>query len=176
MQKYNRKLINIFLRYSIILIASFGNLSLFYFLFTKPTIFVSKAIFSILGETTTIGSYIIFRKFVLEIAPACVAGAAYFFLFFLAFSFQYNSLSRLKLIIYLWGTFFIVNVLRIVFLGLLLGTSFFNSIHLIFWEFLSTIFLILIWFSAVKLFKIREIPVYNDLLIVKNSKNSKTKK
>ena len=174
MDKTTKKLLGIFSRYILVLLLALGNLFVFYKVFTRPTIFFSKLILSLFGETTGIGVYIIFRETLLEIAPACVAGAAYYLLFVLSLSVPMNLQKRIKLLVYCFGVFFVVNVLRIASMGLLLQTPFFDSVHMLLWNFFSTIFLISIWFSAVKIFKIKEIPIYTDFLSIVKSKKAKT--
>ncbi len=64
-----------------------------------------------------------------------------------------------------FSAFLLVNLLRIFILSLMFinGSSFFDITHRLFWYFLSTVFVIVIWFTEVKLFKIKEIPFYTDL-------------
>ena len=55
-----------------------------------------------------------------------------------------------------------------------LGFSFFDITHKVFWYFISTIFVVGIWFIEIKIFKIKEIPFYSDLnLLYKNIFNKK---
>ena len=64
--------------------------------------------------------------------------------------------------------FLIINILRIFFLSLLFisGSSWFDFTHELFWYLVSIVFVVGIWFTEVKLFKIKEIPFYSDLKLL----------
>lgn len=170
-----RKILNLFARYIIVLSVALGNLFLFYKIFTKPTIYLSYLFLSFFKETIILENLIIFGGSLLNIANACIAGSAYYFLFILSMSIPLNFSRRVKLILFSFFTFFIVNVLRIVLMAFLIESLYFQQIHFFLWHFFSTIFVVLIWLSAVKILKIKEIPFYTDYLSIKNSKNSKTR-
>ncbi len=172
----NKTAFNIFSRYLIIALAGLGNLFIFYKLFSFPTLHLSASILSLFRETIVLENYIIFGDSLLEVARACVAGSAYYLLFALAFAIPLSFYKRIKLILFCFATFFIVNVLRIVLMALILETPFFEGIHLFLWHIFSTIFLILVWFCAIKLFKIKEIPIYTDFLTIKKAYNPNTRK
>lgn len=58
------------------------------------------------------------------------------------------------------------------------GSTFFDFTHKIFWFLGSTLFVVIIWFLEVKIFKIKDIPIYTDLkFLYKDSllKNKKSK-
>jgi hypothetical protein len=66
-------------------------------------------------------------------------------------------------------------------MSLIANTSYFVSTHLLLWYFISLFFVVGIWFLVVKIFSIKDIPIYSDLVFliekIKNSKrNSKNKK
>ena len=73
--------------------------------------------------------------------------------------------KRLKMILFLFGIFLTVNIIRIVLLSLLFIKSpyAFDFTHWVTWYIMSVAFVIVIWFGSVKLFKIKEITVYSDL-------------
>jgi exosortase/archaeosortase family protein len=106
----------------------------------------------------------LFRGSAISLVEACIGGSAYFLLFLLVLSTADISIfKRLKVLAFSFVSFLALNVLRIVLMALLIGTEYFPQIHLLFWYFISIVFVVLIWFSAVKLFKISSIPVYSDL-------------
>jgi len=78
--------------------------------------------------------------------------------------------KRILLFLFSSVVFLFINVIRI-FLSVLIldkSTGLFSAVHMGFW-FLSIVFVILIWFLSIKLFKINEKPVYTDLkFILKN--------
>ncbi len=174
--KQNRVLFKILSRYSLVLLLGLENLYLFYNLLSFPTIYVSNKILSFLGESSFVDNYIIFNDAPLQIANACVSGAAYYFLFFLSMSIPLIFPKRIKVIFYSWGLFYVSNVIRIVFMALILQESYFNLVHLSLWHIFSTILVIVIWFSAVKIFKVKEIPIYTDYSTIKKTYKALTKK
>lgn len=148
------KIKGIFLRYLIIILAGLGNLWIFYFLFTPIT---SILVFSLTNQN-------------IELIPACIAGAAYYLLFILAMSVQKLTIKRRILtILFLFLSFLILNVLRIVFLASIIDSPLFDILHKIFWYALSTIFVVGLWIIAVKIFKIKSIPIYDDFITIKNA-------
>lgn len=171
-----RKVYDIFIRYIIIGLFGLGNLIVFYNLFTFPTLFISKSILSLFGEAIFADNFILFNDSLLEVANSCVSGSAYYLLFILSMSIPLGFVKRISVILYSFLSFFILNVFRIVFMGLIANTILFDTVHIIFWQILSTIFVIMIWFSAVKLFRLEGIPFYTDFLCIKKTKNSKTRK
>ncbi|MEK6819697.1 MAG: pacearchaeosortase, partial [Nanoarchaeota archaeon] len=101
----------------------------------------------------------------IEIIKACIAGSAYYLLLVLNLSTpNINFQKRTKMIFIAFSVLLIMNVLRIVFLSAIFleGLPFFVLAHQFFWYFLSTVFVVAIWFSEVKLFKIKEMPFYSD--------------
>lgn len=100
----------------------------------------------------------------IQIVSACVAGSAYLLLLILNLTVPLNTITRIKSILLSMVLLFIVNVIRIVFLTYLLVIDFpyFDFTHKFFWYFLSTIFVIIIWILTIKLFKIKDVPVYTD--------------
>ena len=67
------------------------------------------------------------------------------------------------MVVLAFGIFYVINVLRIFLMVLLLDSSWFDFTHKLFWYVGSILIVIWIWFSEVKLFKIKEIPFYSDL-------------
>lgn len=172
-----RQIYELVFRYLIIAISGSGNLSLFYFIFTPLTFFSCYWIFSIFGETFLLGNIILFNGSAINLVEACIAGSAYFLLFILILSTADIPLfKRLKVLIFSFMSLLFLNIVRICIMGLLIGTKYFSLVHLFFWYFLSIVFVVLIWFSAVKIFKIKSIPVYSDLkLIIKFIKKKNVK-
>ena len=72
--------------------------------------------------------------------------------------------KRLKSILFLFSTFLILNIIMILIFSFILesGYNSFDLAHEFTWYFTSTTLVVLIWFSNVKLFKIKKIPVYSD--------------
>ena len=105
---------------------------------------------------------------IIDLIPACIAGAAYYLLLILNLTTPMKLNKRLRSMLFLFATFLILNIIRIVIFSVLLanGYSYFDLAHKITWYFTSTALVVLIWFSNVKLFKIKQIPVYTDFKII----------
>lgn len=156
----------LFLRYSILLIVAIPNFYLFYLIFTPLTIYPVYFILDLLFNSSLIGNTLILSSKNIEIIEACVAGSAYYFLLFLNLSTPIIKIKkRIKIILSSFLILLIVNILRILLLAFLFiyNFKFFYIAHKIFWYFLSTLFVVFIWFFIVKKFKIKEIPFYSDL-------------
>jgi exosortase/archaeosortase family protein len=167
---------NIFIRYAITLLVAIPNLWLFYFILTPltiyPTYFLLKLTY---GLATLDGNMITLivnqEAFPIKIVASCVAGSAYYLLFILNMSLPKIKLNqRLKMISFAFLAFFAINILRIFTLSIIAvnGSSFFDITHTIFWYSLSTLFVVGIWFSQVRYFKIKEIPFYSDVKFLYN--------
>jgi hypothetical protein len=164
--KNNKKSILMFARYVLLLILAFGNLFIFYKLFTPLTVKLSFFILSLIYPSATIvQSTITFSGTIISLIPACIAGSAYYLLVILNLTTPMGFKTRLKSLVFLILTFCLVNVLRIVVFSTLAPNRFqyFNITHLLFWYVGSTILLVTIWFINVKIFKIKGIPVYSDI-------------
>ncbi|MBU2576805.1 MAG: pacearchaeosortase [Nanoarchaeota archaeon] len=181
MNNQSKKIIGLFARYlSLLLLGA----NLYFFrdkILTPLTIKASSGILSIFSPTTVADNIIRFKGIMIEIIPACVAASAFFLLLFLILSATEIKPGKRALIIILSTlTLFIINILRIVLLAGLARTSFFQLAHLFFWHLISTIFVVGIWFSMVKIFKIKSIPVYSDIMyfrsLIKPRKKSKRSK
>jgi len=159
----------ILLRYLILIILGIPNLYLFYLVFTpltvKPTFFLLSMIdpSSYIVEGTT--NVIFFKGYFASIIPACVAGAAYYLLLILNLTTPMSVKKRIGSIMFLLTSFLVLNLVRIFIFAMLLtkGYQYFDFTHNVTWYFGSTVLVILIWFSNVLIFRIRDIPIYSDL-------------
>ncbi len=166
--KSDRKFLFISLRYFLILILSLGNLAIFYKIFTPLTINFSVYFLSMIDKgTVLLGNIILFKTATIMIVPACIAGSAYFLLTILSLSVSEISITkRLGVLLFTLASFFTLNVARIVLFSNITNITLFNMIHLIGWYFLSIGFVILIWFSAVKIFRLKTYPIYTDFKFI----------
>jgi len=176
MKKDNNKLIFIILRYLVLILLAINSLWLFYFIFTPLTIYPILALLKLFSPAYLSSSLyngaevptIIFSSYSIQLVQSCIAGAAYYLLVALNLTTPMNLAKRIKSLSFILILFLFINILRISIFSLLLVNSFslFNTIHMIFWYFLSSIFIIAIWIAAIKLFNIKEIPVYSDLKFI----------
>ncbi len=175
--KENKKFLSIFLRYLLIILLAIPNFYIFYKIFTPLTIYSSYFLFNLFfNALLTPEKHILIKEITIQIIPACVAGAAYYLLFALNLSIpDIKTRTRIKSIIFSFFALFIINVLRIFFLGLLIINNYsgVEFLHKFTWYFLSTLFVVVIWFLTIKIFKIKEIPFYTDLKFIYNKSNLK---
>jgi exosortase/archaeosortase family protein len=170
---------DIVLRYFILIIFGISNAVIFYFLFTSLTIYPVYFLLKLFFNTSLISNVLLIHDIPIEIIGACIAGSAYYLLLILNLSTPGIKLG--KRILVLFFSFFsllIVNILRIFLLSILLisGTSFFDFVHELFWYVGSVFFVVLIWFLSVKLFKIKAIPFYSDVIYLLNHSRKNLKK
>ncbi len=174
-------LLKVFIRYLIIAIIAIPNLFIFYFIFTPATIYPLLGLFKIFFKEILLieRTFQISDKFFIEIINACIAGSAYYLLFILNFSIPNIKIKkRIKMLFFSFGFFLVLNILRIFIFSLLFiysSQNFFNITHKLFWYFGATLFVVLIWFIEVKAFKIKEIPIYSDILSLIKLKINKNK-
>ena len=158
------KVYYLFLRYIIILLFGLWNLSIFYKIFTPLTTHFAGFILNLFSPTTIMGNIILFKSISLELIPACVAGSAYYLLLILILSTpNIEVFKRIKLILISLMSLFILTSLRIVILALIAQTSYFQQFHMLFWYLVSTLFVVIIWISIIKIYKIKSIPIYSDI-------------
>lgn len=173
------KILSLAVRYLLVLFAGMGNLFIFYKIFYPLTFFSSYFLLSFFGDVISVYSVslIIFNKVSIELIDACIAGSAYYLLFILAMSLPNIKIKkRFSIIGFSFAMLLILNVIRIVIMGLIAGTVYFESVHMLFWYIVSLVFVVGIWFLSVKLFSIKEIPVYSDVIFLINQiKKSKRK-
>ena len=162
----NNLVYNIVFRYIAILLLSLGNLFIFYKIFTPlttyPTYLLLKLIYS---EVYYSGIIIHVNQYSIFLIKSCIAGAAYFLLSALILFTPMKLLKRLYMAIFVFSFFLIINIIRIIFLVILLvnESNYFDISHKFIWYGLSTIFVVGIWFISVWIFKIKDIPVYSDM-------------
>jgi len=181
MNKQSKRILGLFSRYFALLLAGAGNLYIFYKILTPLTIRTTGGILSLFGATRIAGSFILFKETIIEIAPACVAGAAFYLLFlFILSTAEVKPLKRFYALVMASAMFFILNLSRIIFLALIAGASYFPTVHWIFWNLVSTVFVVAVWFAIVKIYKMKSIPVYSDMVylrsLMKSGKKSKRQK
>jgi exosortase/archaeosortase family protein len=175
---YKKNLENFAIRYVFLLGIAFA------FLYSNPIynflLFITansaNLILSLFYDTTIFGNNIIFNSTAISIIPACVAASAYFLLLILNLTTPMKANKRIFSILVSFLLLFFFNILRIVSLSLLLAReyAFFGFIHEFFWYFLSTLFVVVLWFLTAYIFKIKNIPVYSDIKnLLQDFKNAK---
>lgn len=156
----------IFTRYIFLLLLAYGNLMIFYKIFTPLTINISFFVLKMIYPTAIVSSNtILFNSTAISLIPACIAGSAYYLLVILNLTTPMSLKTRVKSISFLILTFFLVNLARIIFFSILAPEryAYFDITHVLFWYIGSTVILVGLWFINVKLFKIKSVPVYSDI-------------
>jgi len=164
MKTFNIK--ELFARYIFLFLIGLGNLYVFYLIFTPLTIYPVYYFLKLFYPVSLSIATLYFPNKIIEIIPACVAGAAYYLLLILNLTTSMPLKKRLYSVFYSFSMLLILNILRIILLSILFINSFqfFDITHKIFWYGISTIFVVAIWFSEVKIFKIKNIPIYSDII------------
>lgn len=151
----------------IILLGLMFSLPLIYFIFTPLTIYSIVFLLKIFFKEVVLNKTLIIinAKTLIEIIPPCIAGSAYLLLLILNLSVKMSIKKRVLSIISSFLILLTLNILRILLLTLLYYNDFvyFDFTHKLFWYVLSTVFVIGIWFLVVKIFSIKDIPVYSDM-------------
>ena len=169
MKKENRQVTDIILRYLLILLSTFNGFFVFYFLMTPLTVIFSSLIIDLFYDAIISGNNLMVQGVSINIVDSCVAGAAYFLLFFLNMSIPNIKLSRrFEMILVSFSILLLANVLRIFFLTfwLVRGYANFELIHNFLWHFVSIAFVLIIWFGEVKFYKINKFPGYSDIKFI----------
>ncbi len=156
---------------------------IFYPLFTFITIYPSFLITKLLypGAVLYYSEKIIsLCSRTLDFVPACIAASAYYLLLLLILLTKDIKLKD-RVYMFLIGAALILamNIVRIEILIIALlefGKSWFDSVHLLFWRFLSSVYVFLVWIYLVKKFKVKSIPVYSDLKDLYKKSSLKKKK
>ena len=166
MRKIHREFFDIAVRYFIMIVSAVSGFWIFYLVLTPLTIYPTFWILNLFFDSVLIKNVIVINSQIpIEIIKACVAASAYYLLFILNLSTPKIKIkTRIKMILAAFATLLFFNISRIVILSMIFlqGLPIFVAAHQLFWYFLSTIFVVIIWFSQVKIFKIREIPFYSD--------------
>ena len=181
MDNQSKKIIGLFARYISLVILGLGNLYIIYKILTPLTLHTLNIILSIFSKSLLIENVIYFKEIGIEIIPACVAGSAFYLLLILILSTaDVKPETRAKAILTALVTLFILNILRILILIPMAGSAYFETAHWVFWHIISTVFVIVVWISIVKIYKIKSIPIYSDIkyikTLIKPIKNTKRNK
>src|SRR3989344_1629257 len=170
MRKTHKEFWDIAIRYSILILAAISGFGIFYLLLTPLTVYPVYLILNLFFEAVLVQNVIIVNhQFPIEIIKACVAASAYYLLLVLNLSTPKIKIeTRIKMIFFAFAALLFFNVSRITILSLIFleGLPIFVALHQLFWYFLSTIFVVIIWFSEVKIFKVKEIPFYSDFKLL----------
>ncbi len=151
--------------------------NVFYWLLLKPTLYLSYLPLLLKYNNIQIGyDYLMVNSNLLRFTMACIATSAYYlFVIFLLLTKDIKLRNLLKIAFSGILLILLLNIIRIdilIFIFLEYGVNWFNSLHLFFWKFLSSIAIVLVWIFLCYKFKIKNIPVYSDFkFLIKKIKN-----
>ena len=170
----------VFTRYVILLfIIVLSSYDFFYKFLLTLTIYPAAFILKLFYNLNVIGNIMVLgagsNVYHIEIIAACVAISAYCLLLILNLTTQMTRKQRVYSICFSVISLLIVNIIRIAVFSILYTKSlwWFNTIHLISWYSLNIIIVVLIWFASVYIFKINNIPVYDDFKNIRRSMKRK---
>lgn len=142
--------------------------NIFYWLLLKPTLYLSYLPLLTKYKDITIGNdYLLINNNILKFTLACIATATYYLLILLLL--LTKNIGFIKLIRMLFSGILLILTFNIIRIDLLIviyieyGIIWFNNLHLLFWKFLSSFIVVLIWLYLCYKFKIKNIPAYSDL-------------
>ncbi|MBM3232685.1 pacearchaeosortase [Candidatus Pacearchaeota archaeon] len=154
------------IRYDILLIISLTQHWLLYEIFTPLTLYPLFWIISIFTKAMILPltSTIETSGLTFSLVPACVAGSAYYLLLILNLTTKMTFTQRLKSILFILTTFYVLNLIRLLVFVFLYSSTvpFTDSLHIITWYIVSILFVVGIWFYNVYLFKIGGLPIVDD--------------
>lgn len=145
----------------------------FYLVFSPLTLWVSFSILHLFTEAVLQGTTILAGHTALVFVPACTAASAYLLLALLILLTRGIS-WRLGIKLFLLGSLliFAANIVRIEVLFYLLfnvGKNYFETLHLLIWKVLSSVYVAAVWIFLTWKFKIKGIPVMSDFKYVLKS-------
>lgn len=168
-----KKFVSLFIRYLLLVAVAIPNLWIFSIILTPLTVYLTYFSLNLFFSSTLQGNIISISGNLIRIIEPCVAGSAYYLLLILNLSTPNIKLKkRIKIIALSFASLLIINVLRIFFLSYLYlsGSLWFDFAHKAFWYTTSIFLVIAIWFTEVKIFKIKEIPFYSDIKFLLKSR------
>jgi exosortase/archaeosortase family protein len=167
----------ILVRYLFILIITviFSFSNFFQNIFTAFTIQVTNFVLGFFFNSVVSGNKILLDSAIIELVPACIGVSVYLLFLILIFLMPLAMEKRIKIILFTFISFFVINLIRIVILGIILINNHqtFESIHKFIWYFLNVVIVLVLWFVGIYLLKIKEIPVYDDFKYILNFRKNR---
>nr|MBA4405470.1 hypothetical protein [Nanoarchaeum sp.] len=144
---------------------------------TFLTINLSNLILNLFYPSKIIENSIYVQNQVITFVPACIALTAYSLLFLLII-FTKDIKLKTSVKMFLLGSLFIfvLNLIRIEFLIFLLiknNYNLFEQVHMLFWNFVSGLYVAFVWIFLVTKYKIKSIPIYSDVKYLYQRINTK---
>ncbi len=168
--KYEKKLV-IRLVLAIALALSYQPL---YTILIPITLYPSFYLLKIFGyEASLSGITILTNSHSLTFIPACAAASAYILLGILILLTKDIKLKTGMKMFFLGSLIILIaNIIRIESLIFILvngGKNYFETLHLLIWKVLSSIFVAFVWIFLIKKYKIKSIPLVSDIKYLKRN-------
>ena len=166
--KSNNYITDLITRLFVALLLPLGNLAVFYVVFTPLTIYLSYFLLKVFYNGLLAGNviYLNNNNYAVEFIKPCIAGSAHYFLVLLNLLTKgIKPFERIKLFAFTSLSLVLLNVIRVLMMVIILinySKVSFNAIHMGFWVIGSAAFVLGIWLAAVKIFKIKYVPIYSD--------------
>ncbi len=151
-----------------LMITPLVGLNIFNFLLKDITLYITYASMKAFGYgIITQGDLIKIGDYTLKFVTACTATSAYYLLSILILLTKDISLKK-GIKAFLVGALLILlmNLARIDILLIVLiekGINMFESLHILFWEVISSLYVVGVWIFLTKKFRIKTIPVLSDM-------------
>jgi len=131
------------------------------------TVYPSYFILNLFYDARLMDDAIFLQNSVIKFIPACIAVVAYSLLFLLIIFTKDIKLEK-GLKMFFLGALLILamNIIRIDLLLVVLvefGSNWFDKLHLLFWDFVSGVYVAFVWIYLVKRYKVKSIPIYSDI-------------
>ena len=142
----------------------------FSFVLSPLTVYASFYLLSLFYDASLSGNILVINNVSFVFIAACTAALAHVLLAELIFVTKGISFAMgMRLFILGSVTIFLMNLVRILLLVAVyftFGENYFDAVHIFFWQFVSTIFVALVWIVLVEVYKIKTIPLYSDIRTV----------
>lgn len=139
---------------------------IFFWIFLPLTLYLSY-LFLLPLHPVIQGNEVAIGNNIFIFIEACIASAAYWLLWVLVMLVKDLTIKkRMKLILTCFALFSAMNVFRIVlliYLDYYYGPAVFELVHLAFWKFISGVYVAFVWILAVKIHKVKTIPLVEDI-------------
>jgi exosortase/archaeosortase family protein len=139
----------------------------FYHVFSWLTVMGSFLLISLFHGGSVHGMMISVGGHLVELIPACIASAAYVLLVLLVLLTKGISLKK-GVWMFVVGSLLILmgNIIRIEVLVMLLlgdGVNYFETLHILMWKIVSSVYVVGVWIFLSWKFKVKTIPVWSDV-------------
>ncbi|MEK6945878.1 MAG: pacearchaeosortase [Nanoarchaeota archaeon] len=159
-------ILDISLRYIVLLAIGLFFMKYLYTIFTPLTFYPVYFVLGLFYNVSAEGIRIIFSNISVDLIKACVAGSAYYLLLMLNLSSaRIKIMKRFYLLLFLFVSFLILNIIRILILIFLINANsqLFDLTHKVFLYLFSIVFVVGIWFLGAAIFKIKSVPLISDM-------------